>query len=297
MKPWLPWPDQLSLLQERGLRVGDEAACQARLSTVNYYRFAGYARFFQVAPHQGNNRFHEGTTFEDVLALYEADADLRTRLMPLLGEIEVMLRTQYAYVVGRDVGPRGDYLDDSFFSGAETSESLSDACRKDLDRSRERFILRYRDRNAPDPYATLPVWSAVEALSFGTLSKCIERADGGNLHRALAEELGVARTGFVSRVRALVYLRNRCAHHARLWRHSVVDAGATPNNIKHRAKKAVGNFDPRSILDVLVSLDDFMAKAALDGQVVTPLVSEYGRDSLFVRGLREPQGHRDGGRV
>lgn len=295
MKPWLPWPDQLRLLRERGLVVGDEAACEARLATVNYYRFAGYARYFQVAPHLGDNSFHEGATFDAILALYEADADLRARLMPLLGEIEVMLRTRYAYVVGREVGPGGDYLDDSFFSGAETSESLSEACRKDLDRSRERFILRYRDRDASDPYATLPVWSAVEAFSFGTLSKCIERGHGGDLHRALADELGVARAGFVSRVRALVYLRNRCAHHARLWRHSVIDAGGTPNNIKHRAKKVVGNFDPRSVMDVLASLDDFLSKAGLGGQVVTALVTDHRLDGLFMQGLRQPQGHRSGG--
>jgi len=238
MKPWLPWPEQVALLQERGLEIDPADRCPESLSVVNYYRFMGYARYFQVAPHQGDNRFLPGTRFADVWGLYKADEVLRNLLMPRLGSVEVALRTKYAYVVGRDVGPRSGYLNESFFAGARSSESLSDACRKDLDRSKERFILRYRDQLAADPYEELPVWSAVEAFSFGTLSKCIERGHHGAVFRAVADELGVAQAGFQSRVRALVYLRNRCAHHARLWRHSVVDAGATPNNIKHRAKRS-----------------------------------------------------------
>lgn len=50
MKPWLSWDQQVSLLQERGLVVHDAAACEKYLSAVNYYRFMGYARYFQRAP-------------------------------------------------------------------------------------------------------------------------------------------------------------------------------------------------------------------------------------------------------
>lgn len=295
MKPWLPWPDQVSLLRERGLEVSQADACEERLSTVNYYRFMGYARYFQIAPHRGDNRFTPGSTFADVWALYEADEALRDLLMARLGKVEVALRTKYAYVIGRDADAHGGYLQDSFFTGASTSESLSEACHRDLDRSRERFILRYRDGDAPDRYADLPVWSAVEAFSFGTLSKCIERGHGGTLHHLVADELSVAKAGFHSRVKALVYVRNRCAHHARLWRHSVIDAGATPNNVKHRAKKQVGQFDPRSVMDVLVSLDDMLTKTGLGDPVVPHLLAIHGRDSLFLAGLTQPQAHLDGG--
>lgn len=296
MKPWLSWDDQLDLLAHRGLVIPDRSACAARLSTVNYYRFSGYARYFQNAPHLGENTFVEGTTFDEIWRIYAADADLRALLMPALGRVEVLLRTRYAYVVGRDADPFSSYLDDSYFSGASTSESLAEACRKDLDRSRERFILRYRRPGEADPYATLPVWSAVEAFSFGTLSKCIERGDDGDLHRKVADSLNVARVGFTSRVKELVYLRNRCAHHARLWRHSVVDASSVPNNIKNKAKREVGQFDHRSIMHALISLDDIMHKVGLqhgDG-IVFELQRRHSRDEIFHLGLRQPQGHRDG---
>ncbi len=76
----------------------------------------------------------------------------------------------------------------------------------------------------------------VEALSFGTLSKCIERGAQDQLSDAVATSLGAAKAGFAYRVRALVYVRNRCAHHSRIWNHSIIDAGPTPNNVRTKAK-------------------------------------------------------------
>jgi len=294
VKPWKSWSDQLDLMEQRGLLIADRTTCELRLSQVNYYRLAGYARYFQVAPHVADNRFVDGTTVEGIFELYDADEDLRGLLMQRLARVEIMLRTRYAYIVAEQSGPYGKYLKDSFFSGASTSESMARKCQEDLARSRERFIVRYRDEASPTPYAHLPVWSAVEAFSFGTLSKCIERGDKGRLYANVAESLGVNKTGFVSRLRALVYLRNRCAHQARLWRHSVVDAGSTPNNIKGRAKRKIGQFDPRSVIDVLVSLDDLLEKASLGDGAIDWLLARHGASSLYLEGLRQPRNHRDG---
>ncbi|QTI89247.1 Abi family protein [Streptomyces sp. AgN23] len=121
---------------------------------------------------------------------------------------------------------------------------------RDIDRSKDRHILRYRDTEGDRvDYSKLPVWSAVEAWSFGTLSKAIERGAGGALADAVATSVGVAKAGFAYRVRPLVYLRNRCPHHSRLWHHSVLDAGPTPNNVRNKAKRLAGQFESRSVLD------------------------------------------------
>ena len=97
--------------------------------------------------------------------------------------------------------------------------------------------------------------------SFGTLSKAIERGGHGALADAVATSIGIVKTGFAYRAKALVYLRNRCANHSRLWHHSVIDAGPTPNNVRKKAKRIAGQFEPRSVLDVIASLDDMAARA------------------------------------
>ena len=171
MKPSLSWDAQVDLLVKRGLTVGDRNACAAFLAAHNYYRFSGYMRYFQKAPHRGDNSFEPGTTFDDIRAIYDADEALRSVLSQHLGRAEVLLRTHTAHVIANDHGPCGRYLEDDFYTDAANSEPTVESCLKDIERSRERHILRYTTASGGTPdYTSLPVWSAVEAFSFGTLS-------------------------------------------------------------------------------------------------------------------------------
>lgn len=207
-----------------------------------------------------------------------------------------MLRTHTAHVIANEHGPSGRYLEEDFYTDAANSERTVESCFKDIERSRERHILRYTagDRGAPS-FTDLPVWSAVEAFSFGTLSKCIERGGQGTLGDAVATSLGIAKAGFPHRVRALVYLRNRCAHHSRLWNHSVIDAGPTPNNVRVKAKRRAGQFAPRSVLDAIASLDDFLVRGKAADAVMPELLEQQDRNPTFWKGLGNPVNPRDRG--
>ena len=94
-------------------------------------------------------------------------------------------------------------------------------------------------------------------------------------------------------MRSLVYLRNRCAHDSRLWHHSVVDSGPTPNNVRAKAKRLVGQFEPRSVLDVLASLDDLLVRSGTNDPLLPQLVEQYSLDSAFWEGLVRPESPRD----
>jgi abortive infection bacteriophage resistance protein len=290
----LSWGEQVALLVKRGLAVSDESACAAFLAANNYYRFSGYARYFQQAPHLGDNAFRSGTSFEELCAIYEADEGLRAALIPALARVELVLRSHTARVIADTHGPSGRYLEADFYTDVGNAEPTVLSCRRDIERSKERHILRYRSSNGVTPdFGDLPVWSAVEAWSFGTLSKCIERGARGALADEVATSLGVAKAGFAYRVRSMVYLRNRCAHHSRLWNHSVIDAGPTPNNVRVKAKRLAGQFEPRSVLDVIASVDDVLVRSRTGSPVLPALVQRHGRDSAFWEGLCHPQNPRD----
>ncbi|MGO4604665.1 Abi family protein [Terrabacter sp. 2YAF2] len=294
MKPSLSVAEQVDLLGRRGLVIEDDAACSAFLAAHNYYRFSGYARYFQRAPHLGDNSFESGSTFADIRAIYEADEDLRTRLVRPLARVELLLRAYTARIIADVHGPCGRYLEEDFYTDVGGGERTLASCLRDIERSKERHILRFRttDSGSVD-FRDLPVWSGIEAWSFGTLSKCIERGAKGALGEDVATSIGVAKGGFAYRVRALVYLRNRCAHHSRLWHHSVIDAGPTPNNVRVKAKRLAGQFEPRSILDVLASLDDMLTRSGTADPVLPELVQRHPRDSTFWQGLARPQNPRD----
>lgn len=289
----LSWDQQIVLLTTRELAASDWTAARAFLRAENYYRFSGYARYFQRAPHHGDDRYQPGTTFEEIRAVYDADEQVRSQLTRQLTRVELMLRSHTAHVIANLCGAYGQYLQRDFYldiGGEPTVES----CIRDIARSKERHILRFRVGETVDSrFDELPVWSAVEAWSFGTLSKAIERGARGSLAGAVAASLGVAHAGFANRVRALVYLRNRCAHHSRLWNHSVIDAGPTPSNVRAKAKRITGQFEPRSVLDVVSSLDDIAMRGMSADPVLPALFSDHGQHRVFWQGLLKPLNPRD----
>ncbi len=69
LKPSLSWDEQVVLMVERGLAVADEFVCAGFLAATNYYRFSGYARYFQKAPHLGDDDFRPGITFDEIRAV------------------------------------------------------------------------------------------------------------------------------------------------------------------------------------------------------------------------------------
>jgi abortive infection bacteriophage resistance protein len=291
VKPSLSVDEQVALLSRRGLAIHDKTECAAFFAANNYYRFSGYARYFQRAPHVGDDAFGPGVTFAEIRSVYESDDALRSRLIGSLARAELLLRTYVARVIADDHGPYGRFLERDFYTDVGNGEPTVEACLRDVARSKDRHILRYRGDCAD--YSRLPVWSAVEAWSFGTLSKAIERGAGGTLADGVATSIGVAKAGFAYRVRSLVYLRNRCAHHSRLWHHSVIDAGPTPNNVRTKAKRLAGQFEPRSVLDVVASLDDLAVRGGVADPVLPQLVDQHPRDSVVWEGLVRPQSPRD----
>lgn len=71
---------------------------------------------------------------------------------------------------------------------------------------------------------------------------------------AVAESVGVKRRYFDSQVRSLVYLRNRIAHHARLWNHIVTNSPGMAPNIRRRMQQNRGAYAPQSVYEVCVVL-------------------------------------------
>lgn len=249
-KEWKSWEEQVALLKGRHLAL-DEGEALGLLRTASYYRLSGYARYFQQGAELGGNDFVAGSTLADIKMIHELDGRLRTMLASRLGRVEVMLRSQYAYAVGATKGPYGDYLDDAYFGGGDPGADVVDACLRDLDRSKEPFVRHFRREGDDDRYGDMPVWAAAEVLSFA-------------------------------------YLRNRCAHHARLWNHSVIDAGATPNNVRKKTKRRFGNFDGRSVMDVLASLADVLERCGLEDDFLGTVSREFRDHPLFWDGLLWP---------
>ena len=66
-----------------------------------------------------------------------------------------------------------------------------------------------------------------------------------------------------SQVRSFVYLRNRVAHCARLWNHSVLDVPGLLPNVSRRAKREHRQFSDHSVYKILIALDLIATRSGL----------------------------------
>lgn len=221
-KPARTIAEQIDLLEARGLHLDpDERGRLARLLiSHSYYRLSGYWRYFQAAPHLGDDQFRPDVTLQDIESVYAFDHDLRTVLSGGLAELEVVFRSRLAYALATKSSPTS-YLTRDVYSAetvtrdgrvVELRDELLVDVQRELRRSKEDFIVHHTRRGHP-----VPIWGAVEALTFGAVSKIYRLVDHDDVRYMTAKSFGLDPERTQSAVRALAVLRNVCAHHGRLW--------------------------------------------------------------------------------
>jgi abortive infection bacteriophage resistance protein len=99
----LSYDEQLSLLKQRGLVVPDRPYAIDILSRISYYRLSAYWHPFRMKDADGlrQSQLQPGTTFEDVLSLYEFDRKLRLLVLDALERVEVSIRTAVTHCLGK----------------------------------------------------------------------------------------------------------------------------------------------------------------------------------------------------
>ena len=252
-KPALTCSQQIDLLISRGLTVADQADAGRFLSQVNYYRLSAYCLPFEVSRHQ----FKQGATFEKIRALYEFDRCLRFLIDEALEVIEIYFRTLIAYHLSHAYGafahedaklfkPRFDHTTwiNKVHDEAERSTRST--------RSKETFVDHYK--NKYDNFPCLPIWMAVETMSFGALSQLYHKGMFANDQIAIARNMGLHNSVLYSWLHTFTYVRNICAHHGRLWNRELAIAMVLPNDGKWQGVK------PRRISVVLFALERVLSR-------------------------------------
>ena len=136
----------------------------------------------------------------------------------------------------------------------------------------------------------MPIWVAVEVLSFGCLSRMITASGESGVLDDMAESLNTSRAVLPSQVRSFVYLRNRCSHYGRLWNTAVTDEPAMQKNTKRRIQRTYRSFDKHSAYQILAALHDLATRAGLCedwlGTVIEPLLRA---NPLLAYGIATPK--------
>lgn len=210
LKKAYTFEEQVALLEERNMLIDDPDAAIAALQNLNYYRFTGYSYLFQKA----NDKYRGNTHFEAILKIMEFDGELRRILMAALEQIELRMRTQIAYWFSHNHDRDGGaYYNAELFEDPEYHAQFIENLEQQIKRNKKQLFVEH---HIEEYDGKMPLWCAVEILSFSTLSKLYS-----NMRKEDKERIAIAQNMdpdyLANWLHCFSVLRNACAHYARLY--------------------------------------------------------------------------------
>lgn len=208
--------EQVEILKSRGMIIEDEEFAMNMLRLVNYYRLRAYWISLQ---NRATDQFAPGTTFNQVFYLYEFDRKLRKLTAGLLELIEISFRTGIAYLMSNLHGQLF-YLDESYFEDKLVHEKFITVMNKSIEDARngnELFVIHHDAKYDHK----LPVWAAVELMTFTTLSRFYTNLKPDYRRDIALSCFGIPPLYLQSWIKSLSHIRNICAHYGRIYNKSL----------------------------------------------------------------------------
>lgn len=279
-KPWLSVEDQIEGLASRGLEIGDRSEAGRLLREIGYYRLTGYLYSFRESKLQIDDRGREricvlgsyrpGACLDDAVALIDFDRELRLLALEGIERIEIALRMQLGYSLGRHSAFAHE--DTSVFVSAFTGPRTGDDGEL-LPSHHESWLTRVRARQGASDEAFvrhfrakyddhMPIWALTEILELGHVARLYAGLRNDIATEIAAEFQVPTKQLLQSWIATLNYVRNVAAHHARLFNRKLVSAPKRPKGdavplLSHLTQqKAPKQFGTYSALAVMAYLLD-----------------------------------------
>jgi len=218
----LTLPEQLNHIKNQyNIDCKDKEKALFYLKHHNYYKLRGYWLYFEKKGIKA--------TFEDVINLYNFDSELRLLITKYLQTIELSIKSHFSYILTIKYNNPHIILDESIFKNKTFFKEGIEKLKKSFNDSDELFAIHYRNTyDEPLP----PLWVCVEFMTFGELSKWIYNLNDKDT-KLIAKEYHIKSAPiFKSFLYHLTEIRNKCAHHSRIWNKSFSHKFVIPKEFK-----------------------------------------------------------------
>ncbi len=231
-KPFITYTAQVEkLTNEKHLIVTDTNFAITSLKNISYFGLIGVYKdpFIDVQTH----KYINNTTFEDIVALYEFDEELRGLFFKYLCHIEIKLRSSISYYFCQKHGERQEeYLNPNNYSTSPKSKRgviklikiLDNVANKNKD---HKYLVYQRNK-----YHNVPLWVILNALTFGQISKIFEFLPQ-KMQGLICQDFGnIKKNDMIKYLKVLTLYRNVCAHNERLFSHHTYSS--IPDTLIHK---------------------------------------------------------------
>lgn len=234
MKPFKTYEQQLAILRDRGLTFNDEYSAINILERENYYSLInGYKDLFLLKDIDNKlvdpERYIDGTTFDEIYALYSFDRDLRSLVLKELLKFECNIKSQIAYYFSEAYSQPNAYL--NMVNYSRESSDLKEVLK--LISIIFNVISRQSKKGNPighylDKHDGVPLWVMVNYLTMGniqnfymciteSLKNKIAREFSKEFKRNYEEDIKITPDILINILKTVTLFRNACAHEERLY--------------------------------------------------------------------------------
>lgn len=202
------------------MNIADEVYAKDILQRYGY--FALITGYKDLLKNPTTKNYCDGATFEDVVAIYQFDEQLRELTLRYLLHIERHIRSILSYAFCITYGENQsaylapqNYDTSSRRKAAEVGKLINNYLQKLISRPTSYAYIEHHKLH----HQNVPLWVLVNALSFGTISKMYEYSKP-QIQSAVSMEFdGINEPQLRMILEVLTDFRNVCAHNERLFTH------------------------------------------------------------------------------
>ena len=216
-KQFFTYEQQLKKLKnEKQLTISNPAYAKEVLEKLGYYSLiGGYKNLFK---HSASGKYIYGVTFEEIVSLYYFDEELRTLFLKYILHVERHIKSMMSYYFCEKYGEnQRAYLDKNNYNLSKRNASEIERLVKSLDKtvslpSNYAYITHHAK-----VYGNVPLWVAMNALTFGQVSKMYQYAPT-DIRTKIAKRFGgISEKQLHQFITIVARCRNVCAHGERLY--------------------------------------------------------------------------------
>lgn len=256
-KIFFTYEQQLDKLEnDKGLIISDRAYAETMLKAISYYSLiGGYKHLFK---HLASGKYQYGVTFEEIVALYYFDKKLRSIFLEYILLVERQIKSLLSYHFCEKYGENQvEYLNPANYNLTKKNKKEIHKLVNCLSKSvslpnKYGYIVHHVNK-----YHNVPLWVAMNAITFGNLSKMYQYCTSDIRTKVSQNYIGVSEIELHQFIRMIASCRNTCAHGERLFTFHIKEAG--PDTVLHRKlnipmKKSAYTLGKHDLFAVVIAL-------------------------------------------
>lgn len=242
VKQFLTFSKQVDYLKnQKGITIINDSFAEDILQRIGYFTLiSGYKELFRIP---FTKKYKPGTSFDEIVTLYQFDSELRELFLKYLLQIERHIGNLIAYYFIEKYGiSQTEYMNpNNYNNSASNKKTIAILIRKLYGATITTdyaYVKHYRKK-----YGNIPLWITTNVLTFGSLSKMYNVLEQSLRSKICRHFQNVNQKQLERFLSVLTKYRNVCAHSDRLFSYRTVDQILdTPLHLKLNIPKQGNQF-------------------------------------------------------